>query len=111
MESAPDRLTRMLTLVAYLRDNPGIPVEDVAEHFGITSAQVLDDVNTLWVSGTPGYMHGDLIDFSGDDLEHGVLTLLDSREMDKPLRLSPGEAVALLVALQSLRGAVLAHDD
>lgn len=110
-ESAPDRLTRMLAMVAYLRDNPAVPVAEVAEHFGITEKQVLADVNILWVSGTPGYMHGDLIDFAGDDLDHGVLTLLDSREMDKPLRLSPGEAVALLVALQSLQGAALAHED
>lgn len=102
IESAPDRLTRMLSMVAYLRDNPAVPVDEVAEHFRISPEQVIADVNTLWVSGTPGYMHGDLIDFSGDDLEHGVITLLDSREMDRPLRLSPGEAVALLVALQSL---------
>lgn len=105
-DSAPDRLARMLALVAYLRDHPGVPVAEVATHFGVTEAQVLDDVNTLWVSGTPGYMHGDLIDFSGDDLERGVLTLLDSREMDRPLRLSSGEAVALLVALQSLAAAL-----
>ena len=110
-ESAPDRLARMLALVAYLRDNPGVPVAEVAEHFGIPERRVIDDVHTLWVSGTPGYMHGDLIDFAGDDLEHGVLTLLDSREMDKPLRLSSGEAVALLVALQSLRNTVLEHSE
>ena len=109
-EPATDRLTRMLAMVAYLRDNPGVPVSEVAEHFGITEAQVLADVNTLWVSGTPGYMHGDLIDFAGDDLEHGVLTLLDPRDMDRPLRLSPGEAIALLVALQSL-AAVLGPQD
>lgn len=109
-EAAPDRLTRLLAMVAYLRDNPAVPIEEVAEHFGITPRQVLSDVNTLWVSGTPGYMHGDLIDFSTTDLEEGVLTLLDSRDMDRPLRLSPGEAVALLVALQSLHG-TLEHED
>lgn len=110
IESAPDRLARMLALVSYLRDHPAVPVAEVADHFGISEAQVLADVNTLWVSGTPGYMHGDLIDFSGDDLEHGVLTLLDPREMDRPLRLSSGEAVALLVALQSL-ASVLGPDE
>lgn len=109
-ETAPDRLARMLAMVAYLRDNPAVPVEEVAEHFGISTEQVIADVNTLWVSGTPGYMHGDLIDFSSDDFDHGVLTLLDSREMDRPLRLSPGEAVALLVALQSLAAALGPQD-
>lgn len=105
-EPAPERLARMLAMVAYLRDHPGVPVAEVAEHFGISEARVLADVSTLWVSGTPGYLPGDLIDFSGDDLEQGVITLLDSREMDRPLRLSSGEAVALLVALQSLAAAL-----
>lgn len=105
-EPAQDRLARMLAMVAYLRDHPGVPVAEVAEHFGISEARVLADVSTLWVSGTPGYLPGDLIDFSGDDLEQGVLTLLDSRDMDRPLRLSSGEAVALLVALQSLAAAL-----
>lgn len=109
-ETAPDRLTRMLALVAYLRDHPAVDVSDVAAHFGISEAQVMADVHTLWVSGTPGYMPGDLIDFAGDDLDHGVLTLIDSREMDRPLRLSSAEAAALLVALQSL-SAALATDD
>ncbi len=109
-ETAPDRLARMLAMVGYLRDHPAVPVTEVAQHFGISEKQVLDDVNTLWVSGTPGYMHGDLIDFSSDDLEHGVLTLLDSREMDRPLRLSSEEAVALLVGLQSL-GAALGEEE
>lgn len=111
IEPAPDRLTRMLAMVAYLRDNPAVPVEEVAEHFRISEKQVIADVQTLWVSGTPGYMHGDLIDFSSADLDHGMLTLLDSREMDRPLRLSPGEAVALLVALQSLLGTLEANDE
>lgn len=110
-ETAPDRLARMLALVAYLRDRPGVAVAQVAEHFGTSQAQVLDDVHTLWVSGTPGYMHGDLIDFSSDDLERGVLTLTDSREMDRPLRLSSGEAVALLVALQTLAAALGGRDE
>lgn len=107
-ETAPERLTRLLALVAFLRDRPEVPVATVAEHFGVTEAQVLADISTLWVSGTPGYMHGDLIDFAGDDLDRGVLTLTDSREMHRPLRLSSGEAVALLVALQSLAAT---HDD
>lgn len=101
-ESAPDRLTRLLALVAYLRRRPGVPVAEVAAHFGVTEAQVLADVNLLWVSGTPGYLPDDLIDFSYDAFERGLLTLTDSRGMHRPLRLGPTEAVALLAALRSI---------
>lgn len=101
-EPAPERLTRLLALIAYLRTHPGVPVADVAAHFGVSSAQVLADVNLLWVSGTPGYLPDDLIDFSYDAYEQGVLTLTDSRGMHRPLRLAATEAVALLAALRSI---------
>lgn len=101
-ESAPDRLARLLALVTYLADNPGVPVADVARHFGVSEARVLADVNLLWVSGTPGYFPDDLIDFSYDELERGVLTLTDARGMHRPLRLGPTEAIALLAAVRAL---------
>ncbi|SEE07850.1 helix-turn-helix transcriptional regulator [Ruania alba] len=102
-ETAGDRVVRMLALIAYLDDHPGVPVEQVAEHFGVSVGQVLMDVDTLWVSGTPGYMHDDLIDFAADDHERNILTLTDARGMDQPLRLGPQEALALLTALRSLQ--------
>lgn len=102
-ETTGDRLTRLLALVTYLREHPAVPVAEVAAHFGTTEAQVLSDVNLLWVAGTPGYLPDDLIDFSAEALDHGVLTLTDARGMDRPLRLSTPEALSLLVALRTLR--------
>src|SRR5699024_7081051 len=91
-------------------DNPGVPVTVVAEHFGVSREQVIADVDTLWVSGAPGYLHGDLIDFSADEYDRGVLTLTDDQSMSRPLRLGPAEAAALLVALRSVE-AVLGPND
>ncbi|GAA1629985.1 helix-turn-helix transcriptional regulator [Georgenia ruanii] len=102
-ETTADRVTRLLALVTYLHDHPGAPVPEVAAHFRTTEAQVLADVNLLWVAGTPGYLPDDLIDFSAEALDHGELTLTDARGMDRPLRLSTAEALSLLVALRSLR--------
>lgn len=101
-DSTDQRLARLLALITYLAENPGVPVADVAAHFAVTPAQVLADVNLLWVSGTPGYLPDDLIDFAADALDDDVLTLTDPRGMHRPLRLSPGEALALLVALRTL---------
>ncbi len=101
-ETSADRVVRLLALVAYLEEHSSVPVAQVAEHFGVTESQVLKDVDTLWVSGTPGYQHNDLIDFSADDRERHILTLVEPQGMGTPLRLGPGEAVALLVALRSL---------
>ncbi|HLS64208.1 MAG TPA: WYL domain-containing protein [Ruania sp.] len=102
-ETAGDRVVQMLALITYLDAHPGVPVEDVAEHFGISTGRVLQDVSTLWVSGTPGYLPDDLIDFSADDRERNILTLTQARGMNRPLRLGAQEAVALLTALRSLQ--------
>lgn len=105
-ERTPERLARLLGLVAYLDRHPGVPVAEVATHFGVSQAQVLRDVDTLWMSGTPGYFPDDLIDFDASSLETGVLRLTQSRGMARALRLGTREAVALVAALRALDEAV-----
>lgn len=103
-ERTPERLARLLGMVAYLdRTSEGVAVEDLAAHFGVTPRQIVRDVETLWVSGTPGYWPDDLIDFDADSLESGVVRLTRSRGIGHPLRLGTREAVALVVALRALR--------
>ena len=105
-ERTPERLVRLLGLVAFLDRHPGVQVEDVARHFGVTAVQVLRDVDTLWMSGTPGYFPDDLIDFDADSLDSGVLRLTQSRGMARALRLGTREAVALVAALRALDASV-----
>lgn len=69
--SASDQLTRLLALPAWVAENPGVTVKEAAEHFGVPPAVIERDVNTLWVSGLPGGMHGDLVDFDASDFEAG----------------------------------------
>lgn len=101
-EHAGERLARLLALITFLADHPGEPVADVAAHFGVSEAQVLADVNLLWVSGTPGYLPDDLLDFSYDALQRGFITLTNARGMERPLRLGAVEAIALLAAVRSI---------
>lgn len=101
-ERASDRLVRMLGMVAYLERHDDVPVEQVAAQFGVPPEQVMADIDTLWVTGTPGYLPDDLIDFDAASYEQGVVRLTESRGMTRPLRLGPREGVALLAALRSL---------
>lgn len=105
-ERTPERLVRLLGLVAYLDRHPGVSVEEVATHFAVTPQQVLRDVDTLWVSGTPGYWPDDLIDFDAASFDSGVLRLTQSRGMTRALRLGAREAVALVAALRALSESV-----
>ena len=105
-EKATDRLLRLLGMVTYLDRHSGVPVEQVAEHFGVSTRQVVADIDTLWVTGTPGYWPHDLIDFDAASYDQGVLRLVESRGMTRPLRLGTREAVALIAALRAMQAAV-----
>ncbi|MFC8734020.1 helix-turn-helix transcriptional regulator [Luteimicrobium sp. NPDC057192] len=105
-ERADERLVRLLGMVAYLDAAGAVTVDDLARRFGVSPRQVLDDVDALWVSGTPGYWPDDLLDFDAGALERGVVRLVEARGMTRPLRLGTREAVALVAALRALRSAI-----
>ncbi|WP_067659097.1 helix-turn-helix transcriptional regulator [Nocardia harenae] len=93
------RLARLLNMVPYLIANPGISAAEAAADLGVTTKQLMSDLNQLWMCGLPGYGPGDLIDlsFSEESIE-----VTFSAGMDRPLRLTSTEATALLVALRSI---------
>ncbi|TFH53943.1 WYL domain-containing protein [Actinomyces viscosus] len=108
--SASDQLTRLLALPAWVADHPGVSIKEAAEHFGVTPAVIERDVNTLWVSGLPGGLHGDLVDFDATDFEAGRLRLAEPLGLDRPVRLTRQEAISLLMALRVLAD-LLADDE
>ena len=69
------RLARLLNLVPYFIANPGISPAEAAEELGVSTTQLMTDLNQLWVCGLPGYGPGDLIDlsFSEESIEVHVL--------------------------------------
>jgi proteasome accessory factor C len=93
------RLVRLLNMVPYFQANPRITFAEAAADLGVSTKQLRDDINQLWMCGLPGYGPGDLIDFefSGDTIE-----VTFSAGIDQPLRLTSPEATGLLVALRSL---------
>ena len=93
------RLARLLALIPYLVGHPGVAVSDVAEVFEIDELQLRADLDLLFVCGLPGYAPGDLIDVS---YEGDRITVSNADEFARPLRLSPDEALALVVAARSL---------
>jgi proteasome accessory factor C len=97
--SAADRLGRLLALVPYLMARPGIRVADAAADLGVTEEQLREDLQLLWVCGLPGYGPGDLIDMVLDD---ETVTLTFDAGIERPLRLTADEALALVVALRAL---------
>jgi proteasome accessory factor C len=101
-ERADDRLVRLLGIVAYLDGAGPVSVEELAHQFNVTAERIREDIDALWVSGTPGYMPDDLIDFDAFSLEEGLVALTQSRGLTRPLRLGTREAVALVAALRAM---------
>jgi proteasome accessory factor C len=97
--SNEERLPRLLALVPYLQARPGIGIEQAADDFGITEAQLRKDLTLLWMCGLPGGGPGDLIDLS---FEGDTISVLFDAGMSRPLRLTAEEALALVVALRTL---------
>lgn len=103
VETAASRTMRLLSLVAYLSKHDSATLTELAHHFGVTEKQIRADVDLLWVTGTPGYMADDLIDFDGFALDHGVVRLTAARGLGSTLRLGVKESIALLAALNAVR--------
>jgi proteasome accessory factor C len=76
-----------------------VTLAEAAGDLGVTDRQLREDLELLWMCGLPGYGPGDLIDmaFDGDRV-----TLTYDAGIDRPLRLTPDEALALVVALRLL---------
>lgn len=100
-----DQLRRMLRLVPYLQHNPGVTVKEAAEHFEVSEAHLLADLEVLQFCGLPAGYVDDLFSIDIDATrEDGMIFLGNAEVLDTPPRLSSAEATSLLVALEALRG-------
>jgi proteasome accessory factor C len=100
MSQLSTRLVRLLNMVPYFQANPGISAAEAAAALGVSTKQLMTDLNQLWMCGLPGYGPGDLIDLS---FSEASIEVTFSAGMDRPLRLTSPEAMAMLVALRALQ--------
>lgn len=110
---ARDQVARLLTLVPFLHHREQVRLADAADLLGTTPEQVLRDLKVLFMCGLPGGLPDDLIDVDLDAIESdeggpvsdGVIRIENADYLARPLRLSPTEASAVMVALRALREA------
>lgn len=102
--TSADQVARLLALVPYLQHHPDAELESTAEVFGVTSRQLIADLNVLWYCGLPGGAPGDLIEIDMDAVtEVGRIRLSNADYLDRPMRFTPDEALSLVVALRTVR--------
>lgn len=108
---ARDQVARLLTLVPFLHQREQVRLDDAAALLGTSPGQVLNDLKVLFMCGLPGGLPDDLIDVDLDAIERddgspvagGVIRIDNADYLARPMRLSPTEASAVIVALHSLR--------
>ena len=104
----PDsQVIRLLDLVPYLILNQGVALDQIARDFRITKSDVLDDLNTLWMCGLPGYTPLELIDLSFDT---GFVSIRNAEVLSNPRKLTSIEMGAIIIGLCILRDSFSAVD-
>ncbi len=108
---AKEQVARLLTLVPFLHTRGAVRLGEAAAALGITPQALLGDLKVLFLCGLPGGYPDELIDVDLDALEtedgeavaDGVIRVSNADYLSRPLRLTPIEASAMIVALRALR--------
>ena len=97
------KTARLLDLVPFITTHQGISIYDLAKEFAITSDELLDDLNTLWMCGLPGYTPLELIDLS---FESGYVSIRNAEILQKVRLLTKEELVVIAIGLDFLKESV-----
>jgi proteasome accessory factor C len=93
------RLRRVLALVPYVLAHPGVTVTELAERFEVPEPELERDLELLPLCGLPPYTADRLIDVW---LVDGTVEIRLAEYFERPLRLTPGEGLAILAAGRAL---------
>ena len=101
--AAPEQVARLLALVPYLLARGEVRLDDAAAALGVDPDQLDKDLRVLFMCGLPGGYPDDLIDVDLEALEGDRIIRVDNADyLARPVRFSPSEATALVVALRAL---------
>jgi proteasome accessory factor C len=90
------RIARILAMIPFVVARDGASIQDLRERFGYASdAEVVKDLQLIFLTGLPGYGPGDLIDV---DIFEDEVTIDSADYFARPMRLTPAEALGLLAA-------------
>ncbi|MEX0991978.1 MAG: WYL domain-containing protein [Actinomycetota bacterium] len=101
MSRAVQRVRRLLAMVPFIIQHPGVPIGELAELFGGSEDEIASDLNLLFLTGIPPYGPGELIDV---DIEEDRVWISMADYFSRPLRLTRNEAVALYLRGKAVLG-------
>ena len=103
-QSSPIAKTaRLLDLVPFITTHQGISIKELAKEFDVSTEELLDDLNTLWMCGLPGYTPLELIDLS---FESGYVSIRNAEILQKVRLLTKEELVVVAIGLDFLKESI-----
>ena len=106
--SADDRLQRLLAIIPWVASRDGPRVDEVCTRFGCTEAELVDDLELLFLCGLHPYTPDMLIDV---DIADGRVWIRYAEYFSRPLRLTPTEGLALLASGRTVLATAGGDDD
>lgn len=97
---AHERIKKLLSIIPWIVANPGSSVSSIADRFGLTEKELLDDLSIIYMVGLPPYTPDSLVDVEIDD-DGGVFIRL-ADYFSRPLSLTATQALALLASSEAL---------
>ncbi|MEP9383466.1 WYL domain-containing protein [Nocardioides sp. KR10-350] len=113
---AKEQVARLLTLVPYLhaKGTGAVRLDEASRDLGVPANQLVKDLRVLFMCGLPGGYPDDLIDVDIDALVDPegdrVIRVSNADYLARPLRLTPTEATAVIVALRALRSGAVSEE-
>jgi predicted DNA-binding transcriptional regulator YafY len=101
LPTAKERVRLMLSLVPYVVNHPGVEVAELSRLFEVSDRELLRDLELLYMTGTPPYGPGDLIDV---DVEDGRVWIRLADHLRRPQTLTLPEAISLYLRGRALEG-------
>lgn len=98
--SASSRLRRVLAVLPWIIAQPGgAPIDEVCRRFGISRAQLMADLDIVWMVALYPYTPDRMIDVV---VEGDRVSIRLAEYFSRPLRLTPDEALAMVATGRTL---------
>jgi len=101
------QLERLLIMVPYLTKNPQTEMTELERIFEVDRTQIEKDLNLAFMCGLPPYTPADLIDF---EIIDDKVSVMMADYLARPLRITSGQAAALLICLDAISRSPLRVD-
>jgi proteasome accessory factor C len=100
MTDPESKIQRLLSVIPYVLKNQGVSLGELCEVFGVSRAQIISDLDLIFMCGQPDYTPADLIEVEIDG-DQVYIRMADY--FARPLRFTSAELSGLYLACEAVR--------